>query len=278
MNKDSIAGDFYISEDRIRESTEINFKFDFSEYQLYEVMRTAHGKALFESDHFERLEYGAVNKGYKKLFNRLEATAVLHQLISANKQRAGNIKLYCGFSNESLDLAACYIPHYYPDDALYRSGVIMKSIGIERSDPNLKQLIVNTSIRARILNSGCNTFYETVLVNNSGEITEGSRSNIFMIKNDSLYSASSDLILPGITRKYVLQIAEKLKIRVNTQNIKLERLPEFEAAFICGTSPKVLPVKQIDAVRFDPSHPLIAKIIDAYEIIFQSQFRNPAPD
>ena len=76
-----------------------------------------------------------------------------------------------------------------------------------------------------------------------------------------------------ITRKYVLQLAAQLQIPVVQRCIPLTELDRFQAAFICGTSPRVLPVNGIDAFRFDTQNGLLRRLMEAYSEALETYIR-----
>jgi branched-chain amino acid aminotransferase len=95
-------------------------------------------------------------------------------------------------------------------------------------------------------------------------ITEGSRSNIFFVKNDKLITAPDNLILNGITRKYVIAICKENKIDVNYECVKADDIKSYDAAFMTGTSPMVLPFSCINDVSFSVKLSLIEKLRKLY--------------
>ena len=48
----------------------------------------------------------------------------------------------------------------------------------------------------------------------NNEITEGSRSNIFFLKDETLVTAPDNAVLNGITRKHILEICRENSIRL----------------------------------------------------------------
>jgi branched-chain amino acid aminotransferase len=133
----------------------------------------------------------------------------------------------------------------------------------ERKDPVSK--VINHKLRSSIfhkliLDGG----YEALLVNENGLVTEGSRSNIFFLKNDTLVTAPDRMILSGITRKYILDICKENNIKVRIACVKAARISDFEAVFMTGTSPMVLPFSSIDDKVFKIRVPLIEKLRNLY--------------
>jgi D-alanine transaminase len=89
-----------------------------------------------------------------------------------------------------------------------------------------------------------------------GMITEASHSNIFFVKNGVICThPESTLILSGITRGIVLQIAEELGIRVSLEAIPAAELFTCEEAFLASTSAEVMPVVEIDGRKIGDGVP-----------------------
>jgi branched-chain amino acid aminotransferase len=106
--------------------------------------------------------------------------------------------------------------------------------------------------------------YEAILVNEMDQITEGSRSNIFFVKNDKLITAPDNLILNGITRKYVIQICKENKIDVVFECVRASEIRNYDAAIMTGTSPMVLPYSCINEVSFSIKLPVIEILRSLY--------------
>jgi branched-chain amino acid aminotransferase len=271
---DTIAGDYYVIDDKLLNSSEINFQFNNSEYLFYEVMRTTRGIVLFLEEHLERLFNSIRNFDLERNTNTISIQNSLQLLIDRSAELEGNIKLLCKPLISGISFAAYFIPYFYPDENMYKQGIKLTTYAVERNEPQIKQIKTNEEIKREInhelQNSGA---FEVLLVNRAGYITEGSKSNFFLIRGNSLYSAPEEIILKGITRNYVLNIANSLGIRNIPTLIKTEELADYEAAFICGTSPKVMPVKTINKMEFDVKHNAIQDIRREYDRIIENYLR-----
>lgn len=84
-----------------------------------------------------------------------------------------------------------------------------------------------------------------VLYYSDGRISETSRGNVFMVKNNVVYSPGSG-ILKGITRSVVIDICMKHNISVVEEDISLQRLFEADEVFLSSTTKEVMPVTRID--------------------------------
>ena len=90
-------------------------------------------------------------------------------------------------------------------------------------------------------------FDDAVVLSESGQVTEGSAMNIFLVINGILVTSSTtDDILVGVTRNTVIELAHELGIPVNERSIDRTELYAAEEAFCCGTGAQIVPVESID--------------------------------
>jgi branched-chain amino acid aminotransferase len=195
---------------------------------------------------------------------------MIGQLAKANGIDVGNVKLIYPLNSDQTGegLLAFFIPHSYPTTAMYENGVSMLSLIATRPDPTAK--ISNQTLRVRANQMIAeNNIYEVLLVNEDGLITEGSRSNIFFVQNDQVVTSPENLVLAGITRNLIIQICRNENIPFAEKKITYPDLGSFSAAFITGTSPKVLPVNKIDDFRYHTGNPVVLKIMRKYDEIIE---------
>ncbi len=243
---------------------------DMSADIYYEVVRLIDGKLLFLHDHLDRLQHSISGSGISYPGNQA-IIENLDLLINENLFKKGNIRICLQNSNGNTPLLLCYfIPYFYPDPGMYKKGVKLRIYPHVRPNPGRKKWDdhFRNSVSRYILEQGV---YEAALINSQNQITEGSRSNIFYIdRHGSLITVPAKSILPGITRKYVLEIAAGEGILIKERTISKDALDSLVSVFISGTSPKVLPVKQIDDFCFDVDHPLLRLLMDEFEQLIQS--------
>ena len=90
-------------------------------------------------------------------------------------------------------------------------------------------------------------FDDAVVLSESGQVTEGSAMNIFLIINGTLVTTSTtDDILVGVTRNTVIELARELGIPVKERSIDRTELYLAEEIFCCGTGAQIVPVESID--------------------------------
>ena len=232
---------------------------------LYDVIRVTEGDFLFLNDHINRLNQSAEILGVRLVLSVDDIRNQLEKLMHQNGIQTGNIKIEYYFYAEKLEYQAVYfIQHHYPTKDEYLNGVKTSLFTAERTNPNAKiiqhylreqtnQLIIEKNI------------YEVILVHPDGYITEGSRSTFFMVKNGTVYTAPIADVLPGITRKYVLQACCDLSVPFEEKRITPEQLSDMDAVFIAGTSPKILPVSQVDECIFETDNAIVKQLMKKYD-------------
>ena len=76
-------------------------------------------------------------------------------------------------------------------------------------------------------------------------IDECGPANFFAIKNNTYITPKSGSILPSITNKSLLAIAEKMGLKTEIRKIPVEELAEFEETGACGTAAVISPIAKI---------------------------------
>lgn len=105
------------------------------------------------------------------------------------------------------------------------------------------------------------------LLHRDGSITEGASSNYFAVKDGVLYTAPADhLILPGITRMWVLQLAGQLNLPVREEAFTVRELAQLDELFLTSSSREIQPIAKIDDIIIGNGRcgPLTQKLVEAF--------------
>ncbi len=268
MNKEIIEN-YFMSNGSKYPSTQI-VDFCISKPTIYEVIRVIEGVPLFLEDHLVRLQASAASLNINVQGIISNITLDISELIKVNNNPEKNIKLVVyNLDNTTPDYIMSFINSNYPTKEQYTAGVPTILFHAERHNPNAK--IINNELRETInIKLKEENAYEALLVNNRGEITEGSRSNLFFIEAGKVYTASKEDVLIGITRKYILQACNNLKLEVIEQPIPFSMLEYAEGAFITGTSPKVLPIASINEILIaSANNSIVSSILYEYNMLLK---------
>lgn len=260
-----ILGEKYVRNGIVSDLT--GFVPDMSAEIYYEVVRLIDGGYLFLEDHLERLRNSLEGSGisYPGSGTILENLRLL-QLY--NPYTEGNIRICLQMKNTGgPDILVYFIPYFYPEPCMYKSGVQLAAFPHVRPNPGIKKWDdhFRSSVNEFIRDRGV---YEAVLLNDLQQVTEGSRSNIFFLdQQDQLVTPPVKDILPGITRRNVLMLCGEAKISIMERDIPYSELDRMTSCFISGTSPKVLPVWQLDGFQFKVDHPLLLYLMERFEAL-----------
>ncbi|MEF9933814.1 MAG: aminotransferase class IV [Clostridium sp.] len=257
--------DYFIFNDNIYPSSEFENLYIEDAKSLYEVIRVCSSTPLFLEEHLNRLFKSANIVGYSLTLTLEEIRSNIKKIINKNNATDYNLKIVINnLDNPSPNVYYFFITTNYPDPSLYTKGVDAFLYSAERDNPNAK--VINATLREKVnaLMQEKNCF-EAILVNNNGYITEGSRSNLFFIKDNTLYTTKGSDVLLGITRDRIISLAIKDGINVVEDDIHVDSLPSFSSIFISGTSPKALPIKNLDNMTFSPKEELMQRIIKLYD-------------
>jgi branched-chain amino acid aminotransferase len=231
---------------------------------VYEVIRIMNGTALFLEEHYERLINSASLLGFSIDITFEEIKQNILQIIKINKVSDYNLKIVINnLDSPGKKSFYFFIASNYPTEEMYQKGIYTILFNAVRDNPNAKVIYqdlrdeINYALKEK-------KAYEALLVNSKGEITEGSRSNTFFIKSNIVYTAPAKDVLLGITRQRIINILKANNITVKEDVISVGSLNEFDAAFMSGTSPKVLPISSIDNLKLSVQNSLLIRIMELY--------------
>lgn len=253
----------FIHNCKLKDSKDFENDFFRKGLSLYEVMRVVESKPVFLEDHLVRLQKSAKKIGQFIWLNYSELIEKIKLVILKNGVVEGNIKIVFNIHENNRNFYCYFVQHKYPAKIEYLEGVHTVIYNAERSNPNAK--VYNHSLRSytnTIIESP--DIFEVILMDDLDNIREGSRSNLFFIKGNKLFTAPDTDVLNGIVREKVVAICERIGIPVLKEKITHTKLVDFDAAFLTGTSPQVLPIKSINMVYFDVNHHLLKILLEAY--------------
>jgi branched-chain amino acid aminotransferase len=233
----------------------------------YEVIRVVQGVPLFLEDHLRRLRR-SVEDAFP-VPETLEDES--RKLILENGIDEANLRIVLTAKQWVVHLA----PSYYPDETTQREGVVTGLLNWERPDPNTKIIYPDykKAVAKRFAEPGPRgSYFEVLLADREGYLTEGSRTNLFFIQDRTVISAPDNRILLGITRQYVQKAIDDTGLTLQTGLLKLEDVRhKAQAAFLSGSPIDVLPIRAIESVDLpSATHPVFQALRDHYMGIVQA--------
>jgi len=87
---------------------------------------------------------------------------------------------------------------------------------------------------------------EAMLLDNEGYVAEGSGENIFIVKNNVIYTPDLTSALNGITRNTIFTLCKELGIEIVEKRITRDEVYIADEAFFTGTAAEVTPIRELD--------------------------------
>jgi branched-chain amino acid aminotransferase len=229
-------------------------------FGVYETIRYSAGIAYFLGEHCERLMESARIIGLEHPYSVRFVAEAITALVGRVETDACNVKIMLVGASTSAQaqlFILCLNP-LFPDRKLYKVGVAVICVELERAYPHAKTLNMLGSYLAYRSAKKAGA-YDALLVNRDGNITEGTRTNFFCLRGKTIFTPPAEDILLGVTRKAMLMAAAQHGYEVVSARIGRNNLADYDNAFITSTSTKILPIRAIgDEVVFErPLEPLV---------------------
>jgi len=214
---------------------------------VFETMLGLDGVVLDASLHLKRLRTGLKILGINPpSFDPL----ILKEVFGRNQLSYGRVRLMVweagpAFSGagKQVHVMVAAIAQPVPHKRKYRVCLVKTDRMAHDRWANVKSLDYEAFSQA-FAHARDRGFDEALLLNRRGFIFEASRSNIFWIKDDILYTPPlSSGCLNGITRQQVIKQAQNFKISVKESNLTLQILKASDAAFLTNSLLGIKPIE-----------------------------------
>jgi branched-chain amino acid aminotransferase len=182
-------------------------------------------------------------------------------VVRENKLESAYIRPMCFYGSEGMGLRADNIqthvmvaawewPSYMDPEARDR-GIKVRTSSFTRHHVNISMCkakangnYINSMLALReALDSGAE---EALLLDNEGYVAEGSGENVFIIRNDKIYTPELTSCLDGITRATIFTLAEELGYTIHEKRITRDEVYICDEAFFTGTAAEVVPIRELD--------------------------------
>jgi D-alanine transaminase len=223
---------------------------------VYEYIASHDGELFFVDDHLARLERSLRELSYPSISMKMIKTGILNLFEASQMKRAG---VYIqisravaprnhSFSNKEpmqIIMTTRLLPDKHPHAKKGVSAITMEDYRWDRCDIKTTQLLPNCLSKQKAVDKGA---YDTIFISKDNIVREATSSNVFIVKNNKVFTHPlTNNILPGITRKIILEICKDKDIAFEESFFTLEQLYDADEVFLSGTTTEVLPITTIDS-------------------------------
>lgn len=236
-----------------------------SVFEGMRVYKTPQGPACFRlGEHSERLLNSAKIYRMPMAWTADEIDQAILDIIGINNLEECYVRpvAYRGYNSLGVDPTSCPVDltiaawpwgEYLGAEALEK-GVSVCVSSWNRIAPNTMPAMAKAG--ANYMNSQlikqealAHGYSEGIALDVYGNVSEGSGENVFLVRKGVLVTPTfSASILPGITRRSVIRMAEDMGIKVIEQNVPREALYLAEEVFFTGSAAEITPISRIDNI------------------------------
>jgi branched-chain amino acid aminotransferase len=215
-------------------------------YGVFDFFRVIDGRPIFLEDYLDRFENSLKGLGLTTSYSRAYLTDHIYKLIRLNPHPLLGVKMVCtggyahdGYTPGLSNLFMLARPFaFHP----YEHGLKLMTVNHQRELYHVKSINYLTPISLLPKMKAINA--DDVLYVNDKNITESSRSNIFIIKRGVLITPDHGMLL-GITRKRIIGFANEI-MPVEVRQVSLEEVYAADEVFLTASTKRISPVVGID--------------------------------
>lgn len=217
---------------------------------LFETMRSLNNKIVYFDEHLKRIKNSSQLIGLKFPYSLSKLKEIIQKAVELNGAKDVYIKLTLWKSNSGTD-ALVRVRKYEPyPRKKYRQGFYTCVSSYKQNENSFLARLKTTNhliYQLAYMEAKNRKFDEAIILNNRGYITEGSRSNIFLVKDKALFTPALECgCLDGITRKVIFSLAKKYHIPIYEGNFTLQDLYNSDEAFLTNSLMGVMPLNSLE--------------------------------
>ncbi len=228
---------------------------------LFETMRAFKNKVFRLEDHLDRF-FNSTEEIYINVpYSKDKLKEIISKLLELNELDESILRLTLtrGISSRGLSidpakpstLVILVQPFEGPPLVWYDQGIKVtlhpsSATQVSGISTQIKSIDYLSSVLVKKRAEESNA-QEGLLLDDKGRVCEGTSTNVFIVKNDSIMTPSiSNFVLPGITRKIVMELAKNQNNFIEPGDIWVSDLENAEEIFLTNSVIGIIPVRQIE--------------------------------
>ena len=225
---------------------------------VYEVVAVYNYRMLFWNDHIERLKNSLSALDIKFNMNFQSLLIKCEELIKKNRLREGIIYIHISrgiaarnhnWSNNIFPslIISCSHKKVFNINAKKIALITNKDIRWNNCHIKTVSLLPNVLLKQKALKKNA---FECLMLDDNDYITEATTSNIWILKNNTLITTPlTSNILPGVTRKKLIEVAKILNIQVSEDKFKENDIYKADSVFVTNSSNIILEANKLNGKK-----------------------------
>ena len=241
----------------------------------------SYGGTIFKSrEHTERLRASCQMLDFDLPYSDDEMETVKAAVLEANDIVDGYVRAFAWRGSEMMAIsaqqtttnvavAAWQWPSYFDPEAKMK-GITLDIAEWKRPSPESAPVHAKAAGLYMICTLSKHAaerkgFTDALMLDYRGYVAEATGANVFFLMDDGkIHTPEADCFLNGITRRTVIELAEKEGLEVVERHIKPEEMANARECFLTGTAAEVTPVSKIGDYSFTPGN-VTRNLVQAYE-------------
>jgi branched-chain amino acid aminotransferase len=237
---------------------------------VYEPLTIVNREIRFESEHFSRFFKALKMVNINLKINENILKKIIHSLLDLNSLSDATVRLMAirgestGYYFEDAQsvpsLLVMTLPLKHFSEKLYFGGVKISTAQLRDisgstfySDVRSLGMITRRQSYREAKEKG---FFEALMTNIEGYITQCTNSNIFIVRDNTLVTPDLSCgVYPGVTREFVLSASKQMRIDTYEGFILLSNVYQADECFITSTEFGIMPVISCDNKRIGANKP-----------------------
>jgi branched-chain amino acid aminotransferase len=251
-------------------------------YGVFEGIRayeTVNGTKIFQAQaHMDRLVASCRLMGIPLTLSTEELIQAAYQVLSRNQLTNAYLRplVHCGPNMSLTTPESVSVMISAWDWGKYFTTPSLRVCVSSFQRPNPRSIHIDAKACGHYVNSILATseakargYDEALMLDMNGFVAEAPGANFFAEIDGTLVTARKGHILPGITRRVVMDICRELDIPVIERDITPDELESADSAFFCGTAAEITPLESIDGVAMStPWEKSLGRIVqEAYQCL-----------
>ena len=224
---------------------------------------TEKGPAIFRlNEHIQRLFESAKKYGIQIPFNEDDIINASTEIVRVNELESCYIRPIAFYGYDTLGVhpkdcpvevavASFFWGSYLGDEGLVNGVNIVispwKRLSLDAFPPSAKASGQYMNSMLAVQDARDRGYDEALLLNQDGYIAEGSGQNIFIVKENKIYTNDENAsILVGITRNSIIELCRDLNYSVEIKDLTEDMLFNADEAFFTGSATEVTPIATVN--------------------------------
>ena len=215
-------------------------------YGVFDFFRAIDGKPIYVEEHLDRFEYSVQKMNLTMPYSRAHLREGILELIKLNSHKLLGIKLLCtgGYSDDGYEPTTPNVVMLAKPFKMLPDGHTLNLMSVEHVRELADIKTINYAVPIQALPKLKAGGFQDVIFHKNGLISESSRSNIFIVKEEKIMTPQLN-ILHGITRKNVIKVIQNY-FEFEEKDITIDDMMQADEVFISSSTRRVSSIQFID--------------------------------